>query len=162
MIFFVFIKVTFINNKIFLLRMVKKKNHLINSLLHRNNKGHPIFKQKLTFGQRASDKLTTFCGSWAFIFLIITFVGVWIVLNIIAFLQHWDPWPFIILNLTLSFLATLQAPIILMSQNRQGERDRIDAKYNYQVNRKAEREIKDVQKDLEKIERILREMRKKL
>ena len=78
----------------------------------------------------------------------------------VAFLYHWDPWPFIILNLTLSCLAALQAPIILMSQNRQAERDRINAKYDYHVNRKAEREVQDMQKDLDDIKLYLMSLRK--
>ncbi len=121
---------------------------------------HPIFRTKLTFGQRAADKLTEFCGSWTFIILILIYIGVWISLNMVAFLYHWDPWPFIILNLTLSCLAALQAPIILMSQNRQAERDRINAKYDYHVNRKAEREVQDMQKDLDDIKLYLMSLRK--
>lgn len=82
-------------------------------------------------------------------------------LNLYGYVQHWDPYPFILLNLTLSCLAALQAPIILMSQNRQAERDRVTAKYDYAVNRKAEREIQKMQKDLNSIKRMLTEIRKK-
>ena len=73
---------------------------------------------------------------------------------------RWDPYPFILLNLFLSCLATFQAPIILMSQNRQTERDRATAKYDYAVNRKAEREIQDMQKDLDEIKRMIRKLGK--
>ncbi len=124
-------------------------------------KRHPLFRQKLTKGQRAADALTNFCGSWIFIIILFIFIAAWVVLNLVAFVQHWDPWPFIILNLVLSCLATVQAPIILMSQKRSGERDRVDAKYDYKVNRKAEREIQDMQKDLEEIKSMIRKLGRK-
>ncbi|MBT4174081.1 DUF1003 domain-containing protein [archaeon] len=116
---------------------------------------HPVFKTELTFGQKSADLITKFCGSWTFILMVIGFIIVWMTLNSIAFLFHWDPWPFIILNLCLSCLAALQAPVILMSQNRGGERDRINLKYDYQVNRRAEREITKVHKELETIKGYL-------
>ena len=71
-------------------------------------------------------------------------MGAWIYLNITAYLKQWDPWPFIILNLCLSCLAAIQAPIILMSQNRQAQRDRIKAEYDYRLNKKAEKEIREI------------------
>lgn len=120
------------------------------------NKKHPVFKQSLTFGQRASDRLTNFCGSWFFIVALLVYIVIWISLNIVAFVQRWDPWPFILLNLTLSCLAAIQAPIILMSQKRGAERDRINFSYDYKVNRKAEREIQDLKKQLDRIERLTR------
>lgn len=116
---------------------------------------HPIFKTELTFGQKAADLITKFCGSWTFIILVLTFIAVWMTLNSMAFLLQWDPWPFIILNLCLSCLAALQAPVILMSQNRESERDRLTLRYDYQVNRKAEREISKVHKELETIKGYL-------
>jgi len=116
---------------------------------------HPVFKTKLTLGQRAADVITDFCGSWTFIILVLVFIALWMTLNSMAFLYQWDPWPFIILNLCLSCLAALQAPVILMSQNRGGERDRINLKYDYKVNRKAEREITKVHKELETIKGYL-------
>ncbi|UCD03769.1 MAG: DUF1003 domain-containing protein [Candidatus Woesearchaeota archaeon] len=133
--------------------------------MNENNSNHKIRntfkayiskKHKLTFGQRAADKLTAFCGSWTFITFVLIYIFFWIVFNMVAFIHHWDPWPFIILNLTLSCLAALQAPIILMSQNREAERDRRRLEYDYQVNRKAEREIEDMQKDLEEIKKLIK------
>src|SRR3989344_7469459 len=112
---------------------------------------HHHLKANLTLGQKASDKLTTFAGSWTFIFLLLVFMAVWIALNMIALVSHWDPWPFIILNLILSCLAAIQAPIILMSQNREAERDRVRAERDFLVNRKAEKEIKVVQSELKEI-----------
>lgn len=132
------------------------KKGVLNNLLHKKIDKHPIFKQKLTFSQRAADKLTNFCGSWTFIILLFVFMGIWIAINVAWLVFQWDPYPFIVLNLTLSCLAAMQAPIILMSQNRLAERDRIDAKYDYQVNRKAEREIQNMQKDLEEIKELVK------
>ena len=78
------------------------------------------------------------------------------ILNILVLIYRWDPYPFILLNLVLSCLAAVQAPIILMSQNREAQRDRIRAEYDYQINKKAEREIEDIQKDLDEIKKILK------
>jgi uncharacterized membrane protein len=125
------------------------------NFLHKKDK-HPVLKQKLTFSQRASDALTSFVGSWAFIILLFVILIIWIIINTLMLIYRWDPYPYILLNFVLSCLAAVQAPIILMSQNRQTERDRIEAKYDYQVNRKAEREILNMQKDLDKIMSLLK------
>ena len=114
----------------------KRKKH--------HHKIHPIFKVPKTFGQKAADKLTKWAGSWTFIILVFMLIGAWVYLNITAYMKHWDPWPFIILNLCLSCLAAIQAPIILMSQNRQSQKDRLKSEYDYSVNRKAEREIREI------------------
>jgi len=121
----------------------------------------PNKKHKLTFGQRTSDRLTYWAGSWTFIIGFVIFFIIWMIINsylIVNYLQGdpFDPYPYILLNLVLSCLAALQAPVILMSQNRQSERDRISAEYDYKVNRKAEREIQDVKKQLNRIERKLK------
>ncbi len=99
--------------------------------------------------------MADFCGSWTFIIIVLAFIAIWILLNTAGFILSWDPWPFIMLNLALSCLAALQAPVILMSQKRAAERDRIQAKYDYKVNRKAEREITKVHKELETIKGYL-------
>jgi len=125
------------------------------------NDNHPITKQKLTLGQKASDVATLFVGSWKFIIGIFIILAVWMLLNSLMLIYKWDPYPFILLNFVLSCLAAVQAPIILMRQNRQAERDRIQAKYDYQVNRKAEREITNMQKDLEKIKSLIKSIKKK-
>ena len=111
--------------------------------------GHPNFRAYRTFGQRASDFLTKWAGSWHFILGFLFFLVLWIIMNTswIVFGSKWDPKPFILLNLILSCLAAIQAPIILMSQNRQSQKDRLKAEYDYAINRKAEkgiREIKDM------------------
>jgi len=116
---------------------------------------HPILIREFTFGQRSADKLTTFAGSWTFIILVLILITAWVTLNSLALINHWDPWPFIILNLVLSCLAAMQAPVILMSQNRQTERDRINAKYDYQVNRKAARDVAEVLKEVNTIKKYM-------
>ena len=90
-----------------------------------------------------------------FIFILFAFIAAWMGLNVYAFVSHWDPWTFIILNLILSCLATVQAPIILMSQNRANERDRKRAEYDYHINRRAERGIAEIQHDLAHIKYVL-------
>lgn len=109
-------------------------------------KGHPMFKSKKTLGQVAADKLTTWAGSWAFILTFLFFLFAWMIVNtsFLVFGSIWDPKPFIMLNLILSCLAAIQAPIILMSQNRQTQRDRIKAEFDYRLNKKAEKEIREI------------------
>ena len=114
--------------------------------------------RKRTPAQRYADLLASGMGSWSFLIGSILFLMLWITVNLLAWEYGWDPYPFILLNLVLSSIAALQAPIILMSQNRQAERDRINAQYDYQVNRKAEREIRDMQKDLEEIKNLIRKL----
>jgi len=118
---------------------------------------HPVLKRgQLTVGQKAADKLTRFAGSWTFIIIFLTFIVIWMIINVIGWINNWDPYPFILLNLCLSCLAAIQAPIILMSQNRTTERDRIRSEYDYQVNRKAEREIEKILKEVESIKRKMK------
>ena len=107
----------------------------------------------LTFGQRAADKLTKWAGSWTFIILFFVFIGIWMSTNGYFVLKYLnkeiiDPYPFILLNLALSCLAAIQAPIILMSQNREAKKDRLKIEYDYAVNRKAEKEIKEIKEIL--------------
>lgn len=97
-----------------------------------------------TFGQRAADAVARFGGSWAFILLFAAVLIFWVILNsyiLINYNKAFDPYPYILLNLFLSMLASIQAPVILMSQNRQGEKDRLNAEHDYEVNLKAELEI---------------------
>ncbi|MEK6872353.1 MAG: DUF1003 domain-containing protein [Nanoarchaeota archaeon] len=123
---------------------------------------HPAHdRRQLNIGQQMADTLANWVGSWFFIFFYLIFVSLWIVLNLVLTLNYGndilhDPYPFIFLNLLLAFLTALQAPIILMSQNRATERDRLRADYDYQVNRKSEREIEILRKQLDAIERKLR------
>ncbi len=102
------------------------------------------FEEQQTFGQRIADKVASFGGSWTFILIFIGVLIAWIGWNSFVFFnskESFDPYPYILLNLVLSMTAALQAPVILMSQNRQAARDRIDAGHDYEVNLKAELEI---------------------
>ncbi|MFH1286206.1 MAG: DUF1003 domain-containing protein [Candidatus Magasanikbacteria bacterium] len=122
---------------------------------------HPANELRIkdTLGQKASDHLTHFLGSWIFIISFGLFLLFWMSINFLAYELRWDPYPFIFLNLCLSCLAAIQAPIIMMSQNRQAERDRITAKYDYAVNRRAERGIEQIQKDLASVKRMLQKIK---
>ena len=97
--------------------------------------------RQLTSGQRIADTVAAVMGSWTFIILQSIILFVWIVLNITAYVERWDPYPFILLNLALSFQAAYAAPFIMMSQNRQQDIDRKAAEHDYQINIKAELEI---------------------
>ncbi len=99
------------------------------------------FEEQLTFGQRVADRFAQVIGSWRFIIIQSVMLAVWIALNVTAYVYHWDPYPFILLNLAMSFQAAYAAPILMMSQNRQAEKDHQQAKNDYEVNLKAELEI---------------------
>jgi len=104
----------------------------------------------LTFGQRMSDRFAGLAGSWGFILSFSAILLLWVLINVIGLLrQPFDPYPFILLNLVLSCLAALQAPIIMMSQGRQEARDRLHAQRDYQVNLKAELEIRHLHQKLD-------------
>jgi len=103
------------------------------------------FAQKWTLGERLADRIATFGGSWRFLIVFGVFMAFWIVLNsALLTVRPPDPFPFILLNLVLSCLAAIQAPIIMMSQNRQESKDRVRAQHDYQVNLKAELEIRQL------------------
>jgi uncharacterized membrane protein len=103
------------------------------------------FEENRSFGERLADRIAAFGGSWTFILLFMGAVVLWIVVNTVLLLraggQPFDPYPFILLNLFLSLVAAIQAPIIMMSQNRQAAKDRLQASHDYEVNLKAEIEI---------------------
>lgn len=106
-------------------------------------------KETLTFGQRAADKIATFVGSWTFIISFFIILAIWIAFNILALHDKgFDPYPFILLNLILSCLASIQAPIIMMSQNRQGEKERERSERDLKIDEKAEAEIREISKKL--------------
>ena len=98
-------------------------------------------KPQFSLGDRIADRVAATMGSWTFIIIQSLLLAVWIVLNVTAYVRQWDPYPFILLNLALSFQAAYAAPFIMMSQNRQAAIDRADAKTDYCVNAKAELEI---------------------
>ena len=101
-------------------------------------------KEKYTLGQRAADKIAKFAGSWAFIFSFTGVLLLWMVVNAALAAKAFDPYPFILLNLVLSCVAAIQAPLIMMSQNRQEEKDRQRAENDYKVNLKTEIMIEDI------------------
>ncbi len=121
---------------------------------------HQQHRETLSFGSRIADKVATGMGSWRFIIIQTIIVVVWMGLNIWAFVYHWDPYPFILLNLLFSTQAAYAAPIIMMAQNRQNERDRIQAQADYQTNIDAKKEIEALtiklnQLEVEKLDKII-------
>jgi len=129
-----------------------------NSILSENIQDE--LESELTFGQRLADKVAAFGGSWFFIITFFSFILIWMTINILFLAAHpFDPFPFILLNLILSCIAAIQAPIIMMSQNRQEQKDRQRGEHDYKINLKAELEIKLLS---EKIDHLLVHQNKKL
>jgi uncharacterized membrane protein len=121
---------------------------------------HQRHEHGRTAGQRIADSFAAVVGSWTFIITQTVILAAWVVLNLVAWAQHWDPYPFILLNLVLSFQAAYASPIIMMSQNRQAERDRHQAEEDYQTNLTAKEEIEALMTKLsvietEKIDKII-------
>lgn len=117
------------------------------------------YKRQLTFKERMADMLSDFVGSWTFILFFILIIFFWIAINVSLLFHVFDPYPFILLNLVLSCIAAIQAPIIMMSQNRQESRDRLRSEHDYQINLKAEMEIAQLQ---EKIDYLIKNQWQKL
>jgi uncharacterized membrane protein len=113
---------------------------------------HRLDLENRTFGQRLADNVANGMGSWRFIICQTIVVILWMVLNFIAFAFHWDPYPFILLNLLFSTQAAYAAPIIMMAQNRQSDRDRMQAQADYETNLEAKKEIEQLQTRLNSIE----------
>src|SRR5437868_14686541 len=113
---------------------------------------HDLNLESRKFGQRLADSVATGMGSWRFIVIQTIIVAIWMALNMVAYVDHWDPYPYILLNLLFSTQAAYAAPIIMMAQNRQGERDRIQAQNDYDTNIAAKKEIECLQLQLNKIE----------
>jgi uncharacterized membrane protein len=120
--------------------------------LHVTLNVNQVFDEQLSFGERLSDRISAFGGSWPFIILFGSVLVVWIVLNTVLLAHRaFDPYPFILLNLVLSMLAAIQAPVIMMSQNRQASKDRLAASHDYEVNLKSELEIMRVHDKLDDV-----------
>lgn len=113
---------------------------------------HETHQESRGFGQRLADSVATGMGSWRFIIIQTGIVAIWMILNIIAYMDHWDPYPYILLNLLFSTQAAYAAPIIMMAQNRQNERDRIQANEDFRTNVEAKKEIEELQIRLNTIE----------
>ena len=127
-------------------KLHEAEHQLLNELraLRRNRRkteGGPVDLNQLTTGQKIADTVAATMGSWRFIIIQSGILLFWIAANITAWINHWDPYPFILLNLALSFQAAYAAPFIMMSQNRQQDIDRLAAKSDYDINIKAELEI---------------------
>jgi len=121
-----------------------------------------VVKERLTIGQTASDWIAAKVGSWKFIIGQSAILVLWGILNVTAWVQHWDPYPFILMNLVLSLQAAYTAPMIMMSQNRKADRDRIEAHIDYEINQKAEAEIKVILENLEAQNIVIAELHKML
>ncbi|WP_448633970.1 DUF1003 domain-containing protein [Pedobacter panaciterrae] len=106
----------------------------------------------MSFGQRLADGVASGMGSWRFIIIQTIIVALWMTLNVVALVNHWDPYPYILLNLLFSTQAAYAAPIIMMAQNRQNERDRIQANEDFRTNVEAKKEIEELQLRLNSIE----------
>jgi uncharacterized membrane protein len=117
-----------------------------------------VFQDQLTAGQRAADGVAKVMGSWLFIIVQTIILLFWLVFNIVGWVNHWDPYPFILMNLVLSTQAAYAAPIIMMSQNRQAAKDRLEAHNDYQINQKAEAEIPAIFDHLEAQNKALAEL----
>ncbi len=116
------------------------EKHIIERFIHRQRVARDLSQAPMSFGERVADRVAAFGGSWSFIFVSVAAITAWLWINSIM-TKAFDPYPFILLNLVLSCLAALQAPVIMMSQNRQAAHDRLDAQHDYEVNTKAEMEI---------------------
>lgn len=119
-------------------------------------------EEKITFGQKAADAVARFAGSWAFIFSFIAVMVIWMVMNVLLAAKAFDAYPFILLNLVLSCIAAVQAPLIMMSQNRQEVKDRKRAENDYRVNLKSEFVIDALYKKLESVSEMQKKILKKL
>jgi uncharacterized membrane protein len=129
----------------------ERKRNVLAALIKRRPLAQDIntvFVQRRTFGDRLADKMASFGGSWTFILLFGGVMAVWILWNSRG-AGPFDPFPFILLNLVLSCLAALQAPVIMMSQNRQADKDRLEAHHDYEVNLKAEMEVMELHAKLD-------------
>ncbi len=131
-----------------------------NSLRVRHVHRHPRVRNineiaPLTLGQRVADRFAKVMGSWSFIIIQSIILALWVMVNVFAYVWRWDPYPFILLNLALSFQAAYAAPIIMMSQNRQADKDRVAAENDYQINVKAEEEVKAIMSHLEQQDEMM-------
>jgi uncharacterized membrane protein len=129
-------------------KLTEQERHVAHHITERTPISENViqdYSEKLTLGQKMADKVASFGGSWAFIIIFMVMLLAWIILNSFILIKlhsgSFDPYPYIFLNLILSMLAAIQAPIILMSQNRQAYKDRLSAEHDYEVNLKAELEI---------------------
>lgn len=133
------------------IRQDMSDEEVLGLLANRKISVRPESEKKYTLGQRAADTIAKFAGSWAFIFSFTGVLVLWMIVNILMAAGAFDPYPFILLNLVLSCVAAIQAPLIMMSQNRQEEKDRRRAENDYKVNLKTEIMIEDLHDKLNRV-----------
>ena len=135
--------------------LAEREREVIRSIIERKQISRNVNRQldaDRTFGERVADEVARFGGSWTFLISFGLILAFWVILNTFMLVRSaFDPYPYILLNLFLSMLASVQAPVIMMSQNRQAARDRLDAAHDYQVNLKAELEIREIQEKLDEL-----------
>jgi len=143
-----------------ILTMVGRHFHAAQGLIRIRAARNPneVIEERLTMGDRVADVVARFGGSWAFIILFGVVLVAWASVNVALVSRAWDPYPFILLNLFLSMLAAVQAPVIMMSQNRQDAKDRLRSELDFSVNRKAEYEITQLAAKLNRIEERLEDL----
>jgi uncharacterized membrane protein len=135
-----------------LIARVAKRVHTARNL-------NQVFEENLSFGDRLADKVAVIAGSWGFILGFCAFLAAWAALNALVLIERaFDPYPFVFLNLLLSMLAALQAPIIMMSQNRQAAKDRLAAALDYEVNVKAESSIAELHDKVDRLMALVAEL----
>jgi uncharacterized membrane protein len=127
-----------------------ENDRILRQMVSRNI--NEIEQERMTAGQRIADRVADTIGSWRFIIIQSIILALWIILNVTAWVNHWDPYPFILLNLMLSFQAAYSGPVIMMSQNRQSAKDRLAAEVDHQVNTKAELEINNLMRRIDDLE----------
>jgi uncharacterized membrane protein len=137
-----------------MLTMAGRQFHAAQELVRMRAARNPneVIEERLTFGDRLADAVARFGGSWSFIIAFGVVLAAWVSVNVMLTLRAWDPYPFILLNLFLSMLAAVQAPVIMMSQNRQDAKDRLRSELDFAVNRKAEAEITQLAAKLNRLE----------
>lgn len=132
-----------------------ENDRILRSMVSRNV--NEIVEEQMTLGQRVADRVADVIGSWRFIIIQSILIVIWITLNSLAWINHWDPYPFILMNVMLSFQAAYAGPVIMMSQNRQSTKDRLAAEIDHQVNTKAELEINNLMRRMDELELSLEE-----
>jgi CRP/FNR family transcriptional regulator, cyclic AMP receptor protein len=134
-------------------RRLRSTDELLRSHVSRN--ANEEEEERMTFGQRIADHVAAFGGSWKFIIIFLVGMIAWMTINSLVLHRAFDPYPFILLNLVLSCLAALQAPVIMMSQNRQSSKDRLKSDLDYQVNMKAELEVAHLHRKMDRVYEII-------
>jgi uncharacterized membrane protein len=137
-----------------MLTVLGKQFHAAQQLVRVRTARNPneVIEEEATFGERIADTVAGFGGSWTFIIIVLTALAIYSVINIFLGNRAWDPYPFILLNLFLSMMAAIQAPVIMMSQNRQDTKDRLRGELDYDVNRRSESEIQGLARKLNLLE----------